>query len=84
MENLNQLIKILKEYEVQGIFINGEMEDFNEFLKAYEENKWQLCKILESEEGQTFICLYDDGTYMEISVKSWEEREAEQRELLEQ
>lgn len=79
--NLTKLINTLKQYEVQGIFINGEIEDFNEFLKAYEDNKWQLYQILESEEGQTFTCLYDDGTYMEISVKSWEEREYEQREL---
>ncbi|EHI99764.1 hypothetical protein CDLVIII_3190 [Clostridium sp. DL-VIII] len=83
-KNLNQLIKILKKYEVQGIFINSELEDVNDFLKEYEENEWQLYQILESEEGQTFTCLYDDGTYMEISVKSREEREYEQRELLEQ
>jgi len=83
-KNLNQLIKILKEYEVKGIFINGELEDFNEFLKAYEYNEWQLYQILESEEGQTFSCLYDDGTYMEVSVKSWEEREYEQRKLEEE
>lgn len=83
-KNLNQLINILKQYEVQGIFINGELEDFNEFLEAYEENKWQLYQMLESEEGQTFSCLYDDGTYMEVSVKSWEEREYEQRELEEE
>ena len=80
-KNLNELIKTLQEYEVQGIFINGEMEDFNDFLKAFEENKWQLYQVLESEEGLTFTLLYDDGTYMEVSVKSWEEREAEQREL---
>jgi|GEM_PF-4560727 len=79
-KNSNKLIKTLKSYGVKGIFINGELEDFNEFLKAYEDNEWQLYQILESEEGQTFSCLYDDGTYMEVSVKSWEEREYEQRE----
>lgn len=76
-KNLNQLINILKEYEVQGIYLNDELSDFHEFLDEYE--SMNIEKVLEENE-QTFYILMTNGGWLKVSTQSLEE--VEELELL--
>ncbi|NRT79450.1 hypothetical protein [Clostridium beijerinckii] len=72
MKNLLRLLKILQDYEVGAIYINDNLESFDEFMGNFKNMDVQ--KVLEKDE-QTFYLLLDDGTVTKVSVKSLEEEE---------
>lgn len=72
MKNLLRLLKTLKQYEVGAIYINDNLESFEEFVEDFKH--MDIEKVLEDDE-QTFYLLLDDGTFNKVSVKSLEEEE---------
>lgn len=73
MERLQQLLNTLREFEVKGIYIDDELKDFSDFLKAFEHI--DIEKVIQEQDENTFYLLLSNAIWHKLSVNSIDEEE---------
>lgn len=73
MENLSNLLKSLQKFGVKGIYINDELEDFKEFLEAFE--GMDIEDVVQVKDFNIFYLILGNGYWNKVSVYSLDELE---------